>query len=40
MKCKDCLYYNDHTYAVTWCDMNDRVVTEKDYCSWGERIKK
>ncbi len=40
IRCKDCKYYTDK-----WCkrdsihatDLNDRMVSENDYCSYAER---
>ena len=37
VRCKDCIHYESDGGALIVCGINDMVVDETDYCSYGER---
>lgn len=37
VRCKDCIHYESDGGALMVCQINDMVVDDTDYCSYGER---
>lgn len=37
VRCKDCIHYESDGGALMVCRIDDMVVDDTDYCSYGER---
>lgn len=37
VRCKDCIHYESNGGAFMVCRIDDMVVDDTDYCSYGER---
>lgn len=37
VRCKDCIHYESDGGALMCCRIDDMVVDDTDYCSYGER---
>ena len=39
VRCKDCIHYESDGGALMVCRIDDMVVDDDDYCSYGEKVK-